>query len=145
MFMGRYEHTLDAKGRLTIPSRFREELLNSGAYITLGLDRNLMVLTAPVFERVSQQVTEMNFNDPNARLLKRLLFSSAERVDVDKVGRILIPEFLRQSVGLESAAVVVGVGTYFEIWSPTQWTTQDALMQDSNENAQRFSLWNLSL
>ncbi|HZW02425.1 MAG TPA: division/cell wall cluster transcriptional repressor MraZ, partial [Anaerolineaceae bacterium] len=117
MFLGRYEHTIDEKGRITIPARFRD-LLDEGAYVTRGFDNNLLVLTPPSFDIISQRVRQMSITDEAARLLKRLIFSSAERVEVDRNGRILIPQWLRASVGIENAAVVVGAGEYFEIWSP---------------------------
>ncbi len=143
MFLGQYVHALDNKGRMTIPARFRELLLADGAYVTQGFDRNLMVLTVPNFERILQRVSEMSLTEPNARLLKRLLFSSAGLVEVDKAGRILIPEFLRQSAGLKEEAIVVGAGEYFEIWSPELWQEQAAKLQDADANSQRFALLNL--
>ncbi len=143
MFLGQFQHALDNKGRLTIPSRFRELLLAEGAYVIQGMDRNLMVLTVPEFERISQRVAGMTVTDPDARLLKRLIFSTASRVEVDKTGRILIPEFLRVYAGLEAEAYVVGVGEYFEIWSPPSWAEQMTKLQDVEANAQRFAVWDL--
>jgi MraZ protein len=144
MFLGKYQHTLDNKGRLTIPSRFRELLVTDGAYVTQGFDRNLMVYTVPAFDRIYERVNKMNVTDANARLLKRLVFSSAERVEVDKAGRILIPEHLRQSVDLKSEAYVVGAGDFFEIWAPEAWAEQMAQINDSEANTQRFALLDLS-
>ncbi len=144
MFLGKYQHTLDNKGRLTIPSRFRELLAADGAYVTQGFDHNLMVYTAQAFDRIYQRVNRMNVTDANARLLKRLVFSTAERVEVDKAGRILIPEHLRLSAGLQSEAIVVGAGDYFEIWSPEAWAEQMAQINDTDANAQRFALLDLS-
>ena len=144
MFLGQYEHTIDEKGRLTIPARFREMLID-GAFITQGFDENLIVLTPEVFERIYQQVSQMNMTDPSARLLRRLFFSHADRVDVDKVGRILIPQFLRQAIHLDSAAAIVGVGNHFEIWTPDRWAQQTGMLQDSEANAQRFAALDLSI
>jgi MraZ protein len=143
MFLGQFVHALDNKGRLTIPARFRELLLADGAYVTQGFDRNLMVLTISYFDRILQRVSEMSLTEPNARLLKRLLFSSAGHVEVDKAGRILIPEFLRQLACLREEAIVVGAGEYFEIWSPELWQEQATMLQDADANSQRFSLFNL--
>ena len=78
MFLGRYEHTIDEKGRLTIPARYRE-LLENGAYVTQGFDHNLIVLPAPSFEKMYEHVNQMSMTDPTARQLKRFIFSSAER------------------------------------------------------------------
>jgi MraZ protein len=137
MFLGQYRHSFDAKGRLTIPARFRE-LLTDGAYVTRGFEQNLMVLTVPAFDGLTHGVKQHSLTDPTARDLKRLLFSTADRVEPDSNGRILIPQFLRELAGLDSEAVVVGVGDYFEIWSPAQWDEKMALLNDTDANAQRF-------
>ena len=137
MFLGQYRHTIDEKGRLTIPARFRE-LLENGAYITQGFEKNLMVLTSPGFESMTRQVNRSSITDPTARALKRLLFATADRVSPDKNGRILIPQFLRESNQLDGEAVLVGVGDYFEIWTPEVWEQQLAKLQDTEANEQRF-------
>jgi MraZ protein len=138
-FLGQYRHTIDDKGRLTIPARFRE-LLADGAYITQGFDRNLMVLAAPAFEAMMRKVyTSSSMTDPNDRDLKRLLFSTADKVEPDKNGRILIPQFLRELHQLDGEAVLVGVGDYFEIWSSAHWNQQMDLLQDTEANSQRFA------
>jgi MraZ protein len=144
MFLGQYHHSMDNKGRLTIPSRFRDYLLSDGAYITRGFDHNLMLLSEPMFNKIYERVNRMSMTEPTARILKRLIFSSAERVEFDKVGRILIPDFLRESVGLNSEAVVVGVGAYVEIWDPHQWKEQVSQLQDDEANSQRFAMLDLS-
>lgn len=138
MFLGQYQHNIDSKGRLTIPARFRELLVAEGAYVTQGFDNNLMVLTVSSFKQISQRVNTMSMTDPMARLLKRLIFSGADLVDVDKVGRILIPQFLRDAAGLDGEAMIVGVGAYFEIWSPDMWQEQVIQLKDVEANAQRF-------
>jgi MraZ protein len=143
MFLGQYRHNIDEKGRLTIPARFRE-LLEEGAYVTQGFDRNLLVLTAPMFEFVSKRVNQMSLTDPTARELKRLLFSTADRIEPDKTGRILLPQFLRETAGLDGEAMLVGVGDYFEIWPPDAWNQQIGRMQDTDANAQRFAALDLS-
>jgi len=144
MFLGQYQHNIDSKGRLTIPARFRELLVAEGAYVTQGFDKNLMVLTVPSFNQIYQRVNRMSMTDPMARLLKRLIFSGADRVDVDKVGRILIQQFLREAAALDTEAVIVGVGDYFEIWSPTIWEEQLTQLKDVEANAQRFMTLELS-
>ena len=144
MFLGQYEHIIDEKGRMTIPARFRE-LLADGAFITQGFDQNLIVMTTSSFNRIYERVTQMSLTDPNARQLRRLMFSSADRVDFDKAGRILIPQFLRQANCLENGAMVVGVGNYFEIWSPDLWKKQNNLLQDAEANNQRYATLDLPL
>jgi MraZ protein len=143
MFLGQFRHNLDDKGRLTIPARFREILSVEGAYVIQGLDQNLIVLTSSTFSAISERVNGMSMTDPTARLLRRLIFSTAGQAEFDRAGRILIPQFLRQTVGLENEAVVVGVGTYFEIWSPQNWAAQTEQLLDAQSNAQRFAALDL--
>ncbi len=142
MFLGQYQHSLDDKGRLTIPSAFRDAL-GEGAFISRGFDRNIMVMTAAYFQQVYERLTAMSITEQNARQLRRLLLASAFQVDVDKAGRVLLPQNLRQYLNLENDAVLVGQGEYFEIWTPTEWATQMAAIDDAEANAQRFSALNL--
>lgn len=129
MFLGQYQHSIDEKGRLTVPARYREQLAAEGAYVTMGFDHNLMLLTLPAFNRLSDKVNQMSLTNPRARELRRWLFSRAELVSVDKAGRILIPQFLREAVDLDGEAIFVGAGNYVEIWAPSYWTGQNAQMQ----------------
>jgi MraZ protein len=144
MFLGQFHHNLDEKGRLTIPARFRDMLAAEGAYVLQGFDHNLIVLPALTFEAISRRLSKMNLTDPTARLLKRLVFSTADRVEVDRAGRILLPQFLRQAASLDSDVVIVGAGDYFEIWSSEEWAGQVAQLQDVESNAQRFITLELS-
>lgn len=143
MFLMQYRHSIDNKGRLTIPARYRE-LITDGAFITQGFDRNLMVLTEPIFERMSGRIARMSMTDPAVRQLRRLIYSHADRVDVDKAGRILIPQVLREIAGLDSEAMVVGQFDYFEIWSPEVWEQQNDVLKDTEANAKRFAVFDLS-
>jgi MraZ protein len=144
MFLGQYQHTIDNKGRLTIPARYRELLDTEGAYITRGFDHNLMVLPVPYFNRMSHEANQLSVTDPRARLLKRLLYGNAGMVEIDRAGRILIPQFLREVVGLDGEAIVVGVGDYFEVWSPEMWSGQTLQLQEAETDAQRFMDLDLS-
>jgi MraZ protein len=143
MFLGRYQHSIDDKGRLMVPARFRE-LLEGGAYLTQGFEKCLMVMTEAHFKQVYDLITSMSLTDPTARLLRRLIFSNAYQVEVDKVGRILVPGNLRQIAGLETDAVVAGQGEYFEVWTPAEWDKQAALLNDAEANNHRFAALNIS-
>jgi MraZ protein len=92
---------------------------------------------------ISQRVNQMSITDPADRLLRRLIFSSGEHIEIDKVGRILIPRFLRQAAELEDETVIVGVGDYFEVWSPSLWSEQLSQLGDSEANSQRFAAFDL--
>lgn len=144
MFLGRFHHNLDEKGRLTVPARFRDLLVPDGAYIVQGFDHNLMVLPSSTFESLSRRINAMSMTNPTARMLRRLLFSTADRVDVDKAGRILIPQFLRETVRLQNSVMVIGNGEYFEIWSPEDWAAQTEELQDAQSNAQHFAALDLT-
>ncbi|MEW5827617.1 MAG: division/cell wall cluster transcriptional repressor MraZ [Chloroflexota bacterium] len=143
MFIGNYQHSLDEKGRLTIPARFRE-LLEGGAFVTRGFDRCLMVMTPAYFDEVYRRINAMNLADPSARLLRRLIISNAFEVSADKVGRILLPQNLREFIALDGEAVVAGQGDYFEIWAPASWEEQMNQFNDSEANNQRFATLDLS-
>jgi MraZ protein len=143
MFLGRYEHTIDDKGRITIPSKFREDLGNS-IYVTQGFDGNLQAFPPDLFETMSSQVRSLSYLDANSRRLRRILFSNAERIKFDQVGRILLPAFLRETANLKEIAIVVGSGEYFELWSPENWQAQQTSLNDIEANEQRFSALDLS-
>ncbi len=143
MFLGQYQHSIDDKGRLIIPVRYRE-LLEHGAYVTQGFDHNLMVLTPESFEQLYDNVTALSLTDPSARDLQRYIFSAAEKVELDKIGRILLPQYLRNMAQLENEVILVGIGDKFEIWSPALWAAKNEKLQDLEANEKRFAVFNLS-
>lgn len=144
MFLGHFQHNLDDKGRLMIPARFRE-LLEGGAYITQGFDKCLMVMNETYFKQVYERIESMNLADPTARLLRRLILSNAYPIEVDKVGRILMPQNLRAFLGIENGELIVaGQGEYFEVWTPALWNEQMTELQNTEANNARFSTLDLS-
>jgi len=138
MFLGRYFHNLDDKGRLTIPSRFRDQLSEGGAFVMQGFDRNLMVLPANLFENWSQKFTRTTVTDETTRQLRRIFFASTEQVEIDRAGRMLLPQILRQYAGLDVNVVIVCGGDYFELWSPEAWEIESRELSDSQKIANRF-------
>ena len=144
MFLGQFQHNLDDKGRLMVPARYRD-LLAAGAFITQGFDRCLMVMTDAHFKEVYERINNMNLADATTRMLRRLILSNAYPVEVDKIGRILVPQNLRQFLAVESGELIVaGQGEYFEVWTPAEWKVQMDNLQDVEANAQRFSTLDLS-
>lgn len=138
MFLGHYTHTIDNKGRLTIPAKFRVELA-AGAVVSCGFDRQLNLYTISTFERLAQKVQALSITRPEIRALSRLLFASASDVTLDKSNRINIPSSLRSYAGLESEAVVVGAGDHAEVWSPSGWQEKFGGVSDFAANAERFA------
>ena len=120
MFLGEYEHNVDDKGRLAIPSRFREDLAE-GVVVTRGFDRCLMCFPKPTFEKLAQQVSSLSLGQEEARQMRRLLFSGAADLALDKQGRILIPQNLRDYASLADRVIVAGLNTHFEIWTADRW------------------------
>jgi MraZ protein len=142
MFLNQYLHFFDDKGRLTIPSKFRE-LPEEGAFVVQGLDRNLMVLPPVAFEIIYNRLMAMSMTDPSARLLRHIILGNALRVAPDSAGRILISTNLREYASLQNEVVFVGQGDYFEIWSPELWQEQQVQINDAETNAQRFATLDL--
>jgi MraZ protein len=143
MFLGQYTHTVDTKGRLTIPVRFRAAL-SSGAFVTQGFERNLMVYTTESFQRLAQRANLLSTTDPEARAVRRVLFGGATEVSLDSSGRILIPPFLRQYAQLDGETTLVGTGEYFEIWNVQAWEKELANVANPDANAERFAAFDLS-
>ncbi len=143
MFLGQYQHSLDAKGRIIVPARFREELAEGG-FVTRGFDRCLMVMTLDYFELVYQRINAMNLADPATRELRRLFFANAYSITPDKIGRINLAPNLREFAKIESDTIVAGQGEYFEIWLPTLWEAQMTTLENEEANLERFSALDLS-
>ena len=124
MFMGEYNHTVDAKGRLIIPSRFREELKNE-FIVTKGLDGCLFVFSQNEWNNFEEKLKSLPLSDKNARNFVRFFLSGATECEIDKQGRFLIPANLRISAKLEKDAMIIGVGTRLEIWDKATWQKCD--------------------
>ena len=139
MFLGRYAHALDAKGRLAIPARFREALAD-GVVLTRGIDRCLSLYPMAAWRPLAEKVSALPITDPDARNFRRIIFAEAADLELDAQGRILVPPELRRYAGLEREALVVGVNTAIEIWSAERWAAVDALMdEDGAAIAQRLA------
>jgi len=120
MFMGTYEHTIDGKGRLIIPSKFREELGDSFV-ITKGLDNCLFVYPMEEWTQLEQKLKALPFTRADARAFVRFFFSGAAECALDKQGRVVIPSTLREYAELDREAVIVGISSRVEVWSPEGW------------------------
>ena len=136
MFLGQYNHTLDTKGRLTLPARFRERLAQ-GIVVTRGLDGCLFVFTNDIWEQFTAILgKELPFTQKSARAFSRFFFSGASDVVPDRQGRILIPSFLRRYADLHEEVMIVGANTRIELWDAKRW--QDTLL-DVESNAEQIA------
>lgn len=124
MFVGKYEHTIDKKGRLILPSRFREILTEKyvdNFVITKWMENCLSIHPMSEWKNLEQKINALPRGDINARHFTRMLFANASEVIIDKQGRIFIPSTLRDLINLSRNVVVVGVGNHIEIWNKGQW------------------------
>ena len=128
MFMSEYNHTIDTKGRLIVPSKFRDQL-GDEFVVTKGMDGCLFVYANEDWSAFEQKLTSLPLINKEARKFARFFLAGAAQVEVDKQGRILLPSNLRDFAGLEKDVVLVGVGSRIEIWSKENWEDMDA---DSN-------------
>jgi MraZ protein len=130
---------MDSKGRLAIPARYREALAE-GVILTRGIDRCLALYPVAAWTPLAQKVAALPLTDADARTFRRLVFSAAADLVLDGQGRILIPPDLRRYAELEREALVVGVDTSIEIWSPARWEAVEASLDaDGAEIAQRLA------
>jgi len=129
MFMGEYQHSLDSKGRLIIPAKFREEL-GENAVMTRGLDNCLFLFPQSEWLVLEEKLKTLPLTKATARQFVRFLFSGATECDLDKQGRITIPQNLRDYAKVDKDVVVIGVSNRIEIWSRDRW---EQYMQEAED------------
>ncbi|PJE64111.1 MAG: cell division/cell wall cluster transcriptional repressor MraZ [Candidatus Ryanbacteria bacterium CG10_big_fil_rev_8_21_14_0_10_43_42] len=120
MFLGEYNHTIDAKKRLSVPAKFRREL-GKKAVLTRGLDQSLFLYPMNTWEMISRKLNELPTGQASTRGFVRLMLAGAEEVTIDALGRILVPEHLKLYAGIQQSVVVTGVHSRLEIWDEEVW------------------------
>ncbi len=120
MLIGEYTHTIDDKHRLSLPSKFRQEM-GKKVVITPGLDHCLFVFTIKEWEKISGRLSEGSMLQADTRSFNRFLFGGATEAEVDSIGRVLVPDFLCDWANLKSKVVVIGVQSRVEIWNDKAW------------------------
>lgn len=131
MLLGEFTHTLDAKGRVFLPAKWRDELAG-GVVVTAGQERCLFVMTREVFARRAAQLEQLSSDHKASRDYKRMFFSSASEESVDKTGRMTIPAGLRSFAGLEGKEVVlIGVSDRAEVWDKESWDRYRASVEEA--------------
>ena len=137
MFMGEYNHSIDAKGRLIIPSKFRDTL-GDEFVVTKGLEGCLFVFEKYDFETFMDKLNEKSELGAKFRKIKRFFISGAQEMEPDKQGRMLVPPVLREYAGLEKEVVFAGVGGHIEIWDKAKWEDVTSF-DDINDIAEELS------
>ena len=133
MLIGEYKHNIDAKKRLSIPSKFRKEL-GEGAVITKGLDNCLFVFPCEHWARLAEKLGNTPIARQDSRSFARHLLASAMEVDFDSLGRILVPEYLKNYAGLKKIAVVAGLYNRLELWDEDRWESYKANLEKNSDS-----------
>lgn len=120
MLIGEFKHNIDTKKRIAVPAKFRKEL-GGKAVITRGLDKCLFVYPMKEWEKVAEKLSNLSMGQSDTRNFARLMMSGAMDVSIDKLGRILIPNYLKEFGELKNKAVIVGVYKRLEIWDEKSW------------------------
>ncbi len=124
MLIGEYEHTIDAKGRLSMPAKLRRDM-GEAFIVTKGLDGCLFAFSQEEWKNFETKLKALPLSDKNARNFVRFFLAGATECEIDKQGRFLIPGNLREAAKLEKEAVIIGVGTRLEIWNKDVWASKD--------------------
>lgn len=132
MFIGEYQHSLDIKGRIAVPVKFRQQL-NGGAIVTKGLDHCLFIFTKKDWEILAQKLISLPLTQANSRAFVRLMLAGAMDVELDKQGRILIPDYLRKYADLKKEAVLAGLYNRVEIWDVESWKQYKSKTESSSD------------
>lgn len=143
MFIGEYKHTLDEKGRLAIPAKFRN-ILKKGAVVTKGLDNCLFLYSKEQFDQIAKKFAALPLSQAKARAFARHMLAGAMDVEFDNQGRITLPEYLRTFSGLQKGIIIAGLYNHLEIWNETAWNEYKE-ESEKNSNAIAEELGNLGI
>ncbi|MCR5773928.1 MAG: division/cell wall cluster transcriptional repressor MraZ [Lachnospiraceae bacterium] len=143
MFIGEYNHTIDAKGRLIVPAKYRDNL-GERFYVTKGFDGCLFVYDMEAYKTLQEKISALPLSNKESRLLARFFVGSAQEGEYDKQGRILISAPLREHADLVKDVVLVGVGNHIEIWSKERYDAEEANI-DMDDVALKLEELGLSL
>ncbi len=136
--MGEYRHSIDHKGRIAIPAKFRSKLAE-GCVITRGLDYSLFIYTHQEWSKLAKKLSQLPIGQADARAFARLMFSGASDLELDKQGRVVIPVYLREYAGLKNEIVICGLFNRIEIWDQEKWKKyKKELEQESTDIAEHL-------
>lgn len=129
MFFGEYEYTIDQKGRVNIPPKFRDSF-KEGMILSRGYDKCIVVYTVSEWEKKADELAGLSMTRSKARRLNRATFSSTFSLDIDNQGRVMLPAPLREYAGITGEVVIAGVRNYLEIWSKEEWVAEQEAMTE---------------
>ncbi len=136
MFIGEYQHNIDDKGRIAVPTKFRGSL-STGAVVTRGLDHCLFVYPSKQWKALAEKLVQLPISQSKSRAFARLMLAGAMDVEMDKQGRMVLPEYLREYAGIAKKVVVAGLYDRLEIWDEAAWKKYKSTTEkDSNEIAE---------
>ncbi len=138
MFTGEYRHSVDDKGRIAVPARFRAQLAD-GLFVSRWIDQCLAIFPRQAWDDLSARVAQLPVGDAGSRAFQRFLFGGAIETELDRSGRVLVPEYLRGWAGLATEAVLVGSRDHAEIWAPSRWDDVRRGLEDPDELAQHLA------
>jgi len=130
LFLGEYEHSLDERGRITLPRKIRQEITGTTIVIARGFDTCIFGYDLTQWEAESAKQLISPITDKEGRQIRRYLFSSAEKADIDKLGRIVLPTHLKEYADIGKDVKVIGAGDHFEIWDPDGWNAYLPTMEN---------------
>lgn len=133
MFLGEYNHNMDQKGRLAVPVKFRSGL-SSGAVVTRGLDECLFLYTKEEWEIIAKKIASLPVSQKNSRAYSRLMLAGAMEVEIDKQGRIILPEYLRKYASLSKGVIMAGLYNRIEIWEESKWESYKQETEKQSES-----------
>lgn len=133
MLIGEHAHNLDAKRRLAIPSKFRKEL-GEGAILTRGLDNCLFIFPSKYWTPFAEMLAGLSMAKQDTRSFARLFLSAAVEVEFDSLGRILIPERLKEYAGLKKSVIVAGLFNRLEIWDEDKWNSYKLNLEKNSDS-----------
>jgi len=133
MFLGEYAHSIDNKGRLTIPAKFRDQLATGVVVTRNPSDRCLLIMPMSEWEILTEKVKTLPLTDQRSALLRRALFSAAEDLKPDRQGRILVSQRLREFAQIDAETIIVGMNSYIELWDPDTWDQQVLQQLESSQ------------
>jgi MraZ protein len=139
MLLGEFEHSIDEKGRMAVPAKFRGRLA-SGLVVTKGIDPCLWLYPADVYADLAERVNKLSVTDPQARDFRRQVFGGAADSVPDKQGRFILPPALRMYANIDKQAVIIGLYDHCEVWNPERWRKrQEKSDNNPEERARQFA------